>query len=287
MWIRTIAVEEGNALSIHALEWSRRGQPCVLLHGFGENASVWNHFAPRIASRFHVISVDLRGHGNSDWDPGANYNSHKFTADLTAVIASFGFKKTILIGHSWGAEAIIRFAAENPASVAGLVIIDFGPELAQTGVDEVLKGLKDTPRSFKSEEDYVRWLAHRRPLASSKLLEQFARYSLRQSTSGQYDIKTDQALATKSEFSQLIAKNGRYQLDYLWPILAKIKCSSLLVRGAASGVFPADVAMRMVDQGLPGSRLKNISAAGHAVMMDNPEDFSSSVVGFLTILPST
>ena len=120
MWTKAIAVGEKDALSIHAVEWSRRGLPCVLLHGSGENASVWSHLAPRISSRLRVVAVDLRGHGNSDRDPEANYNSHTFTADLAKVINAFGFKKMTLIGHSWGAETVIRFAAANPRRSRGL-----------------------------------------------------------------------------------------------------------------------------------------------------------------------
>ena len=100
----------------------------------------------------------------------ANYNSHTFTADLAKVINAFGFKKITLIGHSWGAETVIRFAAANPAQVAGLVIVDFGPELAQTGVDEVLKGFAEMPRSFTSVDEFTKWLTVRRPLAEPRLL---------------------------------------------------------------------------------------------------------------------
>jgi pimeloyl-ACP methyl ester carboxylesterase len=282
MWIRSIAVCEKHNLFVQAVEWSRRGLPCVLLHGLGDNASVWSHLAPRLLGRFRTVAIDLRGHGNSDWDPEARYDAATFAADLSKVIAAFGFERTILIGHSWGADTAIRFAAANPAMVAGLVIVDFGPELAQAGVDEVIKGLIEMPRSFASADDYVRWLGARRPLAEPKLLGQFARYSLQQSAGGQCEIKTDAALATASELSRLEAKNGRYCFPDLWAALAEIKCPSLVVRGAVSGVFPPDVATRMVEWTLPGSRLATISAAGHAIMMDNPVEFSNGVGGFLT-----
>jgi pimeloyl-ACP methyl ester carboxylesterase len=282
MWIKSIAVGENENLSIQALEWSRRGPPCVLLHGFGDNASVWSHLAPRIMTRFRVVAIDLRGHGNSDWDPQARYDSQTFTADLTKVVAALGFERTILIGHSWGAETAIRFAAANPAMVAALVIIDFGPELAQTGVDEVLKGFVEVPRSFASADEFAQWLAARRPLAEPRLLAQFARYSLRESMDGQYKLKIDAALATKSELSRLAADSGRYYIPDLWDALARIKCPSLIVRGALSGVFPRDVAARMVERMLPGTRLQTVSGAGHAVMMDNPAEFSGNIEGFLS-----
>ena len=282
MWTKSIAVDEKNDLSVHAVEWSRRGSPCVLLHGFGDNASVWSHLAPRIISRFRVVAVDMRGHGNSDRDPGANYDAQTFTADLAKVIAAFGFERTILIGHSWGAETAIRFAAANPAQIAALVIVDFGPELAQIGVDQVLKGFAEMPRAFGTADEFAQWLAARRPLAEPRLLAQFARYSLRRAAGGQYQVKTDEALAANSALSRLVAQNGRYYLPELWAKLGRIKCPSLVIRGAISGVFPVDVAARMVERTLPGGSLQTIGVAGHAVMMDNPTEFTSTVEGFLT-----
>ena len=280
MWTRSIAVCD--KLSVHAVEWSRRGLPCVLLHGLGDNASVWSHLAPRLMNRFRIVAVDLRGHGNSDWDPQARYDAATFTADLAKAIAAFGFERTILIGHSWGAETAIRFAAANPAKVEALVIADFGPELAQAGVDEVIKGFGEMPRSFASADEYARWLTERRPLAEPRLLGQFARYSLQPAAGGQCGIKTDAALATQSEISQLEPKNGRYYFSDLWDLMARIECPSLVVRGALSGVLPPDVAARMVERALPAGRLETISMAGHAVMLDNPVAFARCIDAFLT-----
>jgi pimeloyl-ACP methyl ester carboxylesterase len=281
MWTRSISVCEKHNLSVRAVEWSRRGFPCVLLHGFGDNASVWSHLAPRLMSRFRTVALDLRGHGNSDWDPEARYDAETFTGDLTKVIAKLGFERTILIGHSWGAAMALRFAAVNPTMVAALVIIDFGPELAQAGVDEVIKGFVEMPRSFASTEEFSRWLAARRPLADPRLLDQFARYSLQQCAGGECKIKSDAALGTKSELSRLKAKGGRCCFPELWVALARIKCQSLVIRGAASGVFPRDVATRMVER-TRVSQLQTISGAGHSVVMDNPLEFSTKVDQFLT-----
>jgi pimeloyl-ACP methyl ester carboxylesterase len=280
MWVRSIAVGEKRDLSIQVTEWSRRGPACVLLHGFGDNSSVWGHLAPQIMSRFRVVAIDLRGHGNSEWDPQTRYDTRTLTADVAEVIESFGFKHAILIGHSWGAAIAIRLAAAQPAMIAGLVIADFGPELAEAGVQEVLKGFAETPESFASPDEYARWLASRRPFANPRALEQYARYAVRQSADGRYEIKNDAALGTKSEIAGLTAENGRCYITGLWTELDGIKCRTLILRGAASGVFPRDVAARMIER-MPTGRLQTIGAAGHAVMMDNPAEFSARVAEFL------
>jgi pimeloyl-ACP methyl ester carboxylesterase len=214
-------------------------------------------------SEFRTVAMDLRGHGDSDWDPETRYDTETLIADLAKIIAVLGFDRIILVGHSLGAAIAIRFAAENAARMAGLVIVDFGPELDEIGVNEVLRRFVDMPRTFPSAEEYTRWLIAHRPLADPNQLRQFARCSLRQSPEQGWELKTDAALATRSQ-------------------MCNIKCPSLVIRGMASGILPHDVAARMAAQTLSAGRLATIGGAGHAVMMDNPGEFSSSVVNFLS-----
>jgi pimeloyl-ACP methyl ester carboxylesterase len=282
MWRKSVIASEGRGLALSVTEWSRRGLPCVMLHGFGDAGCVWNYLAIRLAPQFRVAAMDLRGHGDSDWDPEARYDAQTFTADLTSAAAAFGFQRMILIGHSLGADVAIRFAADNAARVAALVIVDFGPELDEQGIDEILRSFAATPPSFESQEDYAEWLVARRPLADPTLLRQFARQSLRAASPRDWRPKADAALASRSQISRIVASDGRYRDPDLWPMLARISCPSLVVRGSGSGVLPSDVASRMSEQALWDGRLATIGAAGHAVMMDNPAEFCASVVDFLS-----
>jgi pimeloyl-ACP methyl ester carboxylesterase len=281
MWRRSVVVCEKHAIALAVVEWSRRGLPCVLLHGFGDAACVWGNLATRIMPEFRTVAMDLRGHGDSGWDPETKYDTETLTADLTKVLALFGFERMVLVGHSLGAAVAMRFAAENAARTAGLVIVDFGPELDEGGVDEVVRAFVEMPRTFASTEHYADWLIARRPLADPNQLRQLARCSLRQSPQG-WELKADAALATNSQISRLEANGGRYHFPELWPALEQIKCPSLVIRGMGSGVLPSDVARRMVDHALSAGRLATIPGAGHAVMMDNPGEFANSVVGFLS-----
>jgi pimeloyl-ACP methyl ester carboxylesterase len=281
MWHRSVVVCEKHSIALAVVEWSRRGLPCVLLHGFGDAACVWNHLATRIMPEFRAVAIDLRGHGDSDWDPDTKYDVETLTADLTKIVEIFGFERMVLIGHSLGAAVAIRFAAENAARTAGLIIVDFGPELDEAGVDQVLRAFTDMPRTFTSTDDYADWLIAHRPLADPNQLRHLARCSLRQSPQG-WQPKADAALATNSQISRLEANGGRYHLPELWPALEQIKCPSLVIRGMGSGVLPSDVATRMVDHKLSAGRLATIAGAGHAVMMDNPSEFTDSVIGFLS-----
>jgi pimeloyl-ACP methyl ester carboxylesterase len=153
MWRKTIVACETQHISLSIKEWSRRGSPLVMIHGLGDASSIWNYFAIRAAPQFHVAAIDLRGHGDSDWDPEARYGTATFAADLTKAVAALGFDRMILIGHSLGADVAIRFAADHPARVAALIIVDFGPELRK-----VLRQSKTIQNGSLSG---VRWLTQR------------------------------------------------------------------------------------------------------------------------------
>ena len=72
-----------NGLRIHYLEWgSPTAPPLILLHGIARVAHCFDHLAPHFAQRFHVIAVDLRGHGESSWHPQGAYLVEDYTSDI-------------------------------------------------------------------------------------------------------------------------------------------------------------------------------------------------------------
>jgi pimeloyl-ACP methyl ester carboxylesterase len=281
MWRKTVIIRGMSRISLSVMEWSRSGFPLAMIHGLGDASGIWNHLAIRISQQFRVAAVDLRGHGDSDWDPEAKYDSATFVGDFAEVAGALDFERMVVIGHSLGADVAIRFAAAHPLRVAALIVVDFGPELQKEGVDEVVRSLAAMPRDFATVRDYEQWLVERRPLADSTVLRQFARTCLRQTKNG-WAPKADMALATYPEFSRSVASDGRYRNLELWPLLAGIRCPTLVVRGGASGVFPIDAANRMVERTLWKGQLATVPAAGHAVMLDNPAEFSAVVIRFLS-----
>jgi pimeloyl-ACP methyl ester carboxylesterase len=281
MWLKSIRVGERRDLSLAVREWSRRGLPCILIHGFGDASCVWDHLAVRLATQFRVIAVDLRGHGDSDWDPEARYDTETFVADLADIVSAYGFEEMVLVAHSLGADVAVRFTAGNVSRIRGLVIVDYGPELEKAGIDELVRNFITLPRTFASAEDYVQWLIERRPLADPSQLRHFARCNLRQTSPQALELKSDATLATRSQISNFEAVDGFYCCPGLSPALARIKCPTLVVRGMGSGILRHAVASRMVERTLADGRLTTIPAAGHSVMMDNPVEFSATVTNFL------
>jgi pimeloyl-ACP methyl ester carboxylesterase len=118
----------GRALALRVREWrapDAAAPAVVLVHGLASNARIWDAVAPRLAERFRVVAYDQRGHGLSD-KPAAGYGFAEVTADLRALLATLDIARPILVGHSWGGNVVLQHAADHPADVRGLVLVDGG-----------------------------------------------------------------------------------------------------------------------------------------------------------------
>jgi pimeloyl-ACP methyl ester carboxylesterase len=114
-------------------ESAGEGAPVVLLHGISATRRYVLHGSKALARAGHTqLSYDARGHGDSDPAPSTDgYGYPQLVSDLDAVVNSeLGGVPLVLVGHSMGAHTAVAYALQNPAQVAGLVLI--GP--VYTGV---------------------------------------------------------------------------------------------------------------------------------------------------------
>ncbi len=106
------------------------GPSVLLLHGFGETHVAWRKIAPRLAERFSVVAMDLRGYGWSaapDSDGGAAYTKRAMAADVVTVMESLGHVQFALVGHDRGARVGLRLALDHPGRVSKLALLDVAP----------------------------------------------------------------------------------------------------------------------------------------------------------------
>ncbi len=119
---RRVALER---LSLHYRQWGTQGPPVVLLHGLASSCRTWDLLAPYLASRFKVVAPDQRGHGLSD-KPDAGYGFEEVAKDLAQFISALDLERPLLVGHSWGGNVAVHFAALYPQVPRGLVLVDGG-----------------------------------------------------------------------------------------------------------------------------------------------------------------
>ena len=128
MQVRERQVDVGGAggeLRVRVREWPGDGPPVVLVHGLASNARIWDAVAPRLAERFRVVAYDQRGHGLSD-KPVGGYGFSQVVSDLRGLIRALELGHPTLVGHSWGGNVVLEYAATYADDVAGLVLVDGG-----------------------------------------------------------------------------------------------------------------------------------------------------------------
>jgi haloacetate dehalogenase len=106
------------------------GEPVLLLHGFGETHHAWRKIAPRLAKRFHVMLMDLRGYGWSAApasEKGAAYTKRAMAGDVVKVMEELGAIQFALVGHDRGARVGLRLALDHPGRVKKLALLDIAP----------------------------------------------------------------------------------------------------------------------------------------------------------------
>ena len=128
MQVRDRQVDVGGAdggLRLRVREWPGDGPPIVLLHGLASNARIWDAVAARLAGRSRVVAYDQRGHGLSD-KPDGGYGFAQTVGDLRGLLGALDLARPTLVGHSWGGNVALEYAATYPEGVAGLVLVDGG-----------------------------------------------------------------------------------------------------------------------------------------------------------------
>lgn len=112
---------------ISYLEWKSSQkthlEPLLLLHGLADSATVWSSLGTYLSSEYHVVAADLRGHGESS-KPDSGYSSAEIIADLETLMAHLGWKRSHILGHSWGAKVAAIWATQNPEYFNSLILVD-------------------------------------------------------------------------------------------------------------------------------------------------------------------
>jgi pimeloyl-ACP methyl ester carboxylesterase len=186
---RSLRIRGAHDLDLHLLAWSETGVAFVLLHGFSNDARIWDDFAPVVAPHYRTLALDLRGHGDSAWDPDARYDYEHHVADLDRACSALGIERLVLVGHSFGGRVAMLFAGTYPERLAGLVVVDAGPELDARGVVRIQLDLgrqAEGDASFASVADHERLLARAYPAARPAALARMAESSLRRRADGRF-----------------------------------------------------------------------------------------------------
>src|SRR5579871_4275549 len=112
-------------LKLQFWDWGTDGKPVVILvHGSRDHARSWDWIARALQNDYHVYALDLRGHGNSAWAPGAAYTMAEHVLDLAVLIDIIDQKPIRLIGHSLGGMIVFHYSGLYANRVLKVVSIE-------------------------------------------------------------------------------------------------------------------------------------------------------------------
>ncbi|MFO8009817.1 MAG: alpha/beta hydrolase [Dehalococcoidia bacterium] len=251
--------------SIHFLEWGNSSDPTViLLHGLFGNAHYWDFLGYELSSQYHIIAIDQRGHGDSQWS--GKYGPVDYVSDLEEFVEVMGYTRFALIGHSMGGITAILYASRHPERVSSLMIVDIGPRLDTAGTDRMIRQMASEPEFFDSMEGAFRYVRDVEPFCSDAFIRHQLRTALRSGEDGKLYFKFDKALR------QIPIRSP----EWLWEHLVSVLCPALVIRGRESDILSREMANEMTKQ-LPYGSMVEIERAGHGVPAENPDAFLAEV----------
>ncbi|HEY3064336.1 MAG TPA: alpha/beta hydrolase [Methylomirabilota bacterium] len=263
-------VIEANGVRLHFLDAGIAGAPVLLfLHGGAAHAHWFDAVTPAFSDRFHVISLDQRGHGQSDWPRPPAYSTKEFTADLVALLDAEGWDRVVLIGHSMGGHNALSFAAWHPERVQALVVVDSRPAIPDDRLTLMHQRGERPLRFHPTREAAVAAfrLLPRETVADRALLTHMAEEGVVKREAG-WVYRFDPA-----------SNRDRQPVD-AWALLHRIAATTLIVRGELSPVLPPPMAERMRNA-IAKTTLVEIPGAYHHLVLDAPAAFADALDAFL------
>ncbi|NNE25165.1 MAG: alpha/beta hydrolase [Rhizobiales bacterium] len=257
----------------------------LLLHGGGQTRHSWQGTAEMLARRgWRSISVDQRGHGESDWVEDGDYSFQAYARDVCSIarqIKQNHGQLPVLIGASLGGLAGLRAAALDDGCLSALVLVDITPFVKADGVERILGFMAENAEAgfatLEAASDAIAaYLPHRpKPASLSGLAK-----NLRQDADGRYRWHWDPRFLDSRRSPDEHASEARQQLGEL---ARQLSIPTLLVRGRESELVGEDEARRFLEL-VPHARMTDVSGARHMVAGDRNDVFTDAVVEFLSAL---
>ena len=264
-----------NRLRLHYLDWGNDGyQPMLLLHGFMGHAHVWDDFSLSFKTNYHVIALDQRGHGESQWSKDEAYSIDDHFLDLAKFIEMLQLKDLIIIGHSMGGRNALFYAACISDKVSRLILVDARPANNSKAAKALKQQLINLPLQASSFDEVLQAIQTLYPYLSLGICQHIATYGYKQMRHGKLVPKYDVRMSLNSDRLGYITED-------LWPYMGNIACPTLIVRGKNSSFLSREDVRRMC-RIIPQAEWSEVPKATHLPVQENPSAFKRMVSDFLS-----
>jgi len=228
--------------------------PIVFIHGAGGSHQVWLEQLRALGRQRRAVAVDLPGHGRSEGDGADRIETYR--DGITEFLKTSGLERTVMVGHSMGGAVAQRIALDQPELLAALVLVGTGARLRVQ--PQIFADLQDDVQ--RAVERIAKWA--RAPGAPAEQLTQDAEAMLR---------------------TPISVIEGDFRACDAFDLMEEVKAitlPTLVICGTDDLMTPPKYAEYLHRQ-IGGSRLALIPAAGHMVMLEQPDETSRAIEVFL------
>lgn len=251
------------------------GPTVLFLHGGGQTRHSWKQTGAQLgAAGIRAVTLDARGHGDSQWALDRDYRYEAMVGDVLAVLEQLGGGPAVLVGASMGGiTGLLATAAPGGDAISALVLVDIVTRPEPEGVDRVVTFLNKNPEGFATVEEaadaVAEYMPHRpRPKSTAGLLR-----NLRKRDGRWYWHWDPGILGDKGHDPDERARN-------LEGVARALTIPVLLVRGLKSDVVSAEGAAEF--QALvPHAEIVEIGNAAHTAAGDDNDAFTEAVSQFV------
>lgn len=244
-------------LTLSYLDYGGTGPVLLALHGHLNEARFVEQGAAPLDAGYRVIALDQRGHGESEH--ATTYATDSYVDDALALLDHLGIGSAVMLGHSLGGVAAYLLAARAPDRVTGLIVVDIGAV-----IDDDLSFVQHWPRRAPTQQELIDALGFMGPKHS---------YVMRHYPDG-WGLPSDGDDMAESQREL----NGDH-----WQQWLSSTAPALLLHGTRSAQLTTEHSEQMAG-GRPNTTLVHIDA-GHAIYVDNPDEYTAAISGFLAELP--
>ena len=271
-------------LKLQFWDYGQEGKPAlVLVHGGLDHARNWDWVARALREDYHVYALDLRGHGNSAWAPGAMYTLSEHVLDLSALLDIINEFPIRLVGHSLGGMVVLHYSGVYPERVLKAVSIEglgvpedskvHGPAYVQMRywIESIRKTEKRQPKTYPSIAAAVARMKEANPHLSDEVARHLTMHGTNWEADGSLVWKFD-------NYARIFPPYG-HRIEDCVELYRQISCPVLFFWGLES-FLPIPENDRRA-KAISNSRIVRVAHAGHWVHHDQLDLFLRETAAFL------
>jgi len=216
---------------------------------------------------YSTLGIDMRGHGFSGRSNKVEfYSVRNITGDISGIVKREGLKKYVIIGHCYGANIAMQYAAQHPEGLVGLIVINTSFKTVFT----------DWFRNLKFARKVFIKISEKLPKIGTPGQTDLTKYI----GTGDLDLRRILATTKRNTVQSLfLTYNGVLSLNTEQDA-TRITCPVYIIGGENDTFFPPDTLVKLHEK-IKGSKLTIIPNANHILILNNPEEATDDIVSFL------